>query len=269
MPEPAINEFVLPRRLIDVKGVAAVERLLDAPDGELHIDASRLCFIDAYAAVVIRAGIERLVARRRSDSVQISAPDDAEAAAWLVGLLGELPERCDLHGIPDALQVPESVLLGATRIRDHEQRLQACEQATEATRIRTRRDRTRPQAVVLEAVHELTCNALTHAKDSDVDVVCALCIEPISSHLQVVCLDTGRAVRTSADLAAALRSAATHGDGLSSLVGREIETRMRLVAGDLQLTWFKRSQVMSRSAPEAHLPGFLVGLEVLLRPVQL
>ena len=258
---PSETVVKLPRVLLHLRGLVKVLGLLELPDGTVWIDASEVHRIDAFAAVVIRAALERFVQRSPGNSVLLTEPSDGQACLWFYGLLGDLPMRCRVEGTQTKPPNRADVLLPCHRLRDQED----CRQATEIIVKATARDRRPRMRLLVEAFNELAWNGLTHGASSDVDVIAAVSLEPQSRHLQLVLLDTGDpGGRDDHEyyLRQAVAQSWTANGGFSGLVGRATaRARLRLLSGDARLTWLDR---VNTQKDNSFLPGFLASLEVLL-----
>jgi hypothetical protein len=250
--------------LLGSQALIRLESILDAPDGEVVLDARAVKRADAFAAVVLRAGIERQLDRDPMNSITIRAPSDPSAWDWLADLLSGPPSRCTVTDQPRPASRQSHVLIPAQRVRDDGDRellVYAARYALPSAHIRVR-----PTRLLLEGLGEAMHNALTHGADSDVDAMVAVVLEPQSNNLQGVVLDLGRGVCDDEDPVGALRAAVAKSKGalggLSTLMRRETPATVRLAAGRGRVRWTK-DETRVRDV-ETRFGGFAASLEVHL-----
>jgi hypothetical protein len=229
------------------------------------LDARAVKRADAFAAVVLRAAIERQLDRNASNSVTLRAPSDADAWDWLADLLSSPPSRCTVTDQPRPPRRQSNVVIPAQRLRDEGDRellLYAARYALPASP----RVGVRPTRLLVEGLGEMAHNALTHGEDSDVDVIVAVALEPQSNNLQGVVLDLGRRVCDAADPVGGLRAAVAQSKdslgGLSTLMLRETPATVRLAAGRGRVRW-TRDETRVREV-ETRFGGFAASLELHL-----
>jgi len=255
--------FVLRPVLLGPQALTHLESLLDAPDGVVVLDARAVTRVDAFAAVVLRAAIERQLDRDATNSITIRAPSDARAWDWLADLLSGPPSRCTVTDQPRPARRESNVLIPAQRLRDEGDRellLYAARYALSAARIQMG-----PTRLLREGLAEMIHNALTHGADSDVDALVAVALEPQSNNLQGVVLDLGRHICDDDDPVRALRAAVAESKrslgGLSTLTLRETPATVRLAAGRGRGRWKDETRVRE---VETRFGGFAASLELHL-----
>jgi hypothetical protein len=256
---------VLPRELLGVSGVRAVEGLLEQSNGDIQIDATGLRRIDALSAVVLRAAIERFVARRKSNRVWINRPEAEPACTLFCHLIGDLPDAADLHGVAPKRPRHVDVLLSARRLHDDQARSEASDSLRDAEHSYTRRGQVRPGRLLLEAFNEMVINGLTHGQHSDVDVISAACVTPLGN-LQVAVFDGSSSFVDDSDIHVTLRghaerSEANQGGYCGVVRSAKYPSSLLLMAGAATLSWNQQIRVTNTNA---RLPGYLAALDVEL-----
>jgi len=256
--------FVLPEQLTETSGVVGVEDLLQMPNGDVQIDASRLRRIDALGAVVVRAAIERFVCARAGNRIWISRPADPRIGALFCHILGELPGEVDMIGCEPERRRHDDVLLEARRLRDDTHRKEASGALDGAQARHTARGQVKPGRLLLEAFNELAINAIKHGMHSDVDAVGAACITR-GGDLQVAifnCDERALELSPSEQLRTdVVRSRLKGGGYYGAVRSASYPSTLQIMSRGALLRWRERVQV---GRVPGSLPGYLAALEVHL-----